>query len=150
MSKYLSSVSRIALATAALSGFASLAEAADQTIHTGETVRTPQGIEIDSTLFVEQGGAIIVPDNRAVGIGGGSGTVTLDNSGTISSTEGHTIEASGNGTSAANPLTFIINNRATGVIESFNDSNRDVIRPTRNNYVVEINNWGKIIHHGID
>jgi outer membrane autotransporter protein len=153
MQKLLSTTSRAAIAAAALSAMASVAFAADATIVNGQTATTTQNVDAPDTLTVEEGGAInVVDDGEAVTIGGSaSGTVTLDNYGTIDATGDdaqHTIvvnEADGD-----QPLTVIINNYETGVISSGNNSNRDVIRPTDDNTTTFINNWGTIIHNGVD
>jgi subtilase-type serine protease len=152
MSKYLSSVSAAALTAVLLAGSTGTANAVDQTVGAGETLTTTQGVDLNSTLTIEEGGAIIVPDDAAIefNYSNATGTITIDNSGLLQATGEHTIFADGKGKSVAEPLTFIINNRETGVItnDTADPNNRDVIRPSRENFIVQINNWGTIQHQG--
>ena len=138
MKNLFTTTSRIALVTAIL--------VAGVEVSTAQTISTPTttGVTLSAggTVTVTDTGSIVA-NAIAVGVAGGNGTSTIDNSGLIQSTGGtRTIEISGNGTSSGSPLTLIINNRATGIIT--NSGSPDVIRPTRNNTITVINNWGRI------
>lgn len=109
---------RRALLAATAIAVSPAAFAVDITVPDGTTLTTQQTISGTNTLTVDAGGAITTSSSPSVVLSSANANLTIDNSGTISSTNGRAIRTSGSSGSFSLTLT----NRSGALIEGTDDA----------------------------
>jgi uncharacterized protein with beta-barrel porin domain len=108
-----------------------------QNLGTGRAIQAPSGGGTTRDITLDNSGTIRSADDAfRINVNVTSGTITINNSGTMASTGGQVIDFAAISTAGA---TISINNLAGGVIQS---GGEDAVRPGKN---ATVTNWGQII-----